>query len=86
MFSRESLIIFVPYLPLLSLCMQVALSCQNTIQQCRLFDKFCHILMAVGIPADILTETIITLGECIRGNQTNQEAFAQVKAPSDPPR
>ena len=41
-----------------SLCFQVALSCQNTIQQCRLFDKFCHILMAVGIPADILTETI----------------------------
>ena len=66
--------------------MQVALSCQNTIQQCRLFDKFCHILMAVGIPADILTETIVTLGECIRGNEKNQDTFAKVLAPSNPPR
>ena len=70
----------------LPLWMQVALSCQNTIQQCRLFDKFCHILMAVGIPADILTETIVTLGECIRGNEKNQDTFAQVQAPSNPPR
>jgi len=65
---------------------QVATSCQNTIQQCRLFDKFCHILMAVGIPADILTETIVTIGECIRGNEKNQDNFAKVQAPSNPPR
>lgn len=42
--------------------------------------------MAVGIPADILTETIVTLGECIRGNEKNQETFAKVTAPSEPPR
>ena len=42
--------------------------------------------MAVGIPADILTETIVTLGECIRGNERNQDTFALVTAPSVPPR
>ena len=66
--------------------LQVTTSCQNTIQHCGLFDKFCHILMAVGIPADILTETIVSLGECIRGNERIQEAFAKVNAPSQPPR
>lgn len=48
------------------------MSCQNTIQSCGLFTKFCDILMASGIPADILTETINTLSEIIRGNQKNQ--------------
>ena len=42
--------------------------------------------MAVGIPADILTETIVTLGETIRGNERNQEVFSRVMAPSEPPR
>ena len=42
--------------------------------------------MAVGIPADILTETIVTLGECIRGDAVNQEAFSRVHAPTKPPR
>lgn len=44
------------------------------------------ILMANGIPADILTETINTVAEVIRGNLTNQEYFANVMAPSNPPR
>ena len=48
------------------------MSCQNTIQSCGLFTKLCNILMASGIPADILTETINTLSEVIRGNQKNQ--------------
>jgi hypothetical protein len=48
------------------------MSCQNTIQSCGLFTKLCDILMASGIPADILTETINTLSEVIRGNQKNQ--------------
>ena len=42
--------------------------------------------MAVGIPADILTETIVALGECIRGHDKNQEIFSTVMAPSEPPR
>jgi hypothetical protein len=59
------------------LIFQVTTSCQNTIQYCGLLDKFCSILMAVGIPADILTETINTLGECIRGCDKNQEVFSR---------
>ena len=42
--------------------------------------------MAVGIPAAILTESINTVAEVIRGNQTNQDYFSSVMAPSNPPR
>ncbi len=65
---------------------QVTTSCQNTINSCGLLNKFCNILMAAGIPADILTESISTLGECIRGNEKNQIEFGNVTAPSEPPR
>jgi hypothetical protein len=53
---------------------------------CGLLETLCNILMASGVPADILTETINTVAEVIRGNQTNQEYFANVMAPSNPPR
>ncbi|KAG7264673.1 hypothetical protein CRUP_038847 [Coryphaenoides rupestris] len=46
----------------------------------------CTILMATGVPADILTETINTVSEVIRGSQINQDYFASVNAPSNPPR
>ena len=51
-----------------------------------LLEKLCTILMASGVPADVLTETINTVSEVIRGNQANQEYFASVMAPSNPPR
>ena len=51
-----------------------------------LLEKLCGILMASGVPADVLTETINTVSEMIRGNAANQEYFASVTAPSDPPR
>jgi len=51
-----------------------------------LLAKLCDILMASGVPADVLTETINTVAEVIRGNQYNQEYFASVMAPSSPPR
>jgi hypothetical protein len=50
-----------------------------------LLEKLCSILMASGVPADVLTETINTVAEVIRGNQFNQY-FASVMAPSSPPR
>ena len=51
-----------------------------------LLAKLCDILMASGVPADVLTETINTVAEVIRGNQYNQDYFASVMAPSSPPR
>ncbi|XP_069699958.1 general vesicular transport factor p115 isoform X3 [Periplaneta americana] len=65
---------------------QVTMSSQKTMKACGLLEALCNILMASGVPADILTETINTVAEVIRGNQGNQEYFANVMAPSTPPR
>ncbi|XP_036407274.1 general vesicular transport factor p115-like [Megalops cyprinoides] len=61
-------------------------SCQKAMYQCSLLQQLCTILMATGVPADILTETINTVSEVIRGSQVNQDYFASVNAPSSPPR
>ncbi|XP_032091105.1 general vesicular transport factor p115 isoform X1 [Thamnophis elegans] len=61
-------------------------SCQKTMFHCGLLQQLCTILMATGVPADILTETINTVSEVIRGSQMNQDYFASVNAPSNPPR
>lgn len=65
---------------------EVTMSSQKTMKACGLLETLCNILMASGVPADILTETINTVAEVIRGNQGNQEYFASVMAPSNPPR
>ena len=65
---------------------QIVSSCQRAMRNANLLEALCNILMASGVPADILSETINTLGEVIRGNLTNQEYFAGVLAPSNPPR
>ncbi|KAL8607337.1 hypothetical protein ACOMHN_039487 [Nucella lapillus] len=61
-------------------------ACQKVMNQCGLLQQLCAILMASGVPADVLTETINTVSEVIRGSQPNQEYFASVLAPSSPPR
>ncbi|XP_076450445.1 general vesicular transport factor p115-like isoform X2 [Babylonia areolata] len=61
-------------------------ACQKVMNQCSLLQQLCAILMASGVPADVLTETINTVSEVIRGSQPNQEYFASVLAPSNPPR
>uniref|UniRef100_A0A8C2CEQ0 General vesicular transport factor p115 n=1 Tax=Cyprinus carpio TaxID=7962 RepID=A0A8C2CEQ0_CYPCA len=61
-------------------------SCQKAMFQCGLLQQLCTILMATGVPADILTETINTVSEVIRGSEVNQDYFASVNAPSNPPR
>ncbi|KAJ8403644.1 hypothetical protein AAFF_G00349700 [Aldrovandia affinis] len=61
-------------------------SCQKSMYHCSLLQQLCTILMATGVPADILTETINTVSEVIRGSQDNQDYFACVNAPSNPPR
>ncbi|CAL7948117.1 unnamed protein product [Xylocopa violacea] len=65
---------------------QAVANCQRIMRACGLLQALCNILMASGVPADVLTETINTVAEVIRGNTSNQEFLAGVMAPSSPPR
>ncbi|XP_076627108.1 general vesicular transport factor p115 isoform X1 [Colletes latitarsis] len=65
---------------------QAVANCQQIMRACGLLQALCNILMANGVPADVLTETINTVAEVIRGNTSNQEFIAGVMAPSSPPR
>ncbi|VVD00610.1 unnamed protein product [Leptidea sinapis] len=65
---------------------QLVANCQKIMKNVGLLDALCNILMASGVPADILTETINTVGDVIRGNEVNQEFIGNVMAPSNPPR
>ncbi|XP_055683150.1 general vesicular transport factor p115 [Lutzomyia longipalpis] len=65
---------------------QVIASCQKTMRNCGLLEALCGVLMGSGVPADILTETINTVGEVVRGDMNNQEFLSMVMAPSNPPR
>lgn len=65
---------------------QIVSSCQKIMKACNLLQALCDILMASGVPADVLTETINAVAEVIRGNTVNQELLANVMAPSSPPR
>ncbi|KOC65899.1 General vesicular transport factor p115 [Habropoda laboriosa] len=65
---------------------QTVANCQRIIRACGLLQALCNILMASGVPADVLAETINTVAEVIRGNTNNQEFLAGVMAPSNPPR
>uniref|UniRef100_A0A915IDJ0 Vesicle tethering protein Uso1/P115-like head domain-containing protein n=1 Tax=Romanomermis culicivorax TaxID=13658 RepID=A0A915IDJ0_ROMCU len=64
--------------------LSVSSGCQKVILQCGLLQDLCQIMMSGGIPADILTETINTVAESIRGCLPNQEYFETVMAPSEP--
>jgi hypothetical protein len=64
----------------------VTYACQKTLKGCGILECLCNILMANGIPAETLTEAIAACAEAMRGCQENQEYFASVEAPSDPPR
>ncbi|XP_047144937.1 general vesicular transport factor p115 isoform X1 [Hydra vulgaris] len=61
-------------------------SSQKVIYHCNLLKILCDLLMKTGIPAEILTETVNTVAEIIRGNQTNQAFFSVVDAPYTPPK
>lgn len=64
----------------------IVTSCQQIMKNVGLLNALCNILMSSGVPADILTETINTVGEVVRGNVVNQEFLGNVMAPSNPPR
>merc|ERR1719507_1819825 len=65
---------------------QVPTSCQQATFTSGVMTQLTQILLASGIPADVLTETINTLAEVIRGDNANQQRFMEVSAPSQPPR
>lgn len=65
---------------------QAVTSCQRVMNQCGLLKNLTALLMASGVPVDILTDTINTVSDMIRGNMPNQEFFASMMAPSTPPR
>ena len=54
---------------------QAVRACQAVMHACGLLKALCAILMASGVPADVLTETIHTVAEVIRGCPTNQDYF-----------
>lgn len=64
----------------------VTASCQANMRRCGLLGKLSGMLMATGVPADILTETINSVAEVIRGCPENQTSFDSVMAPCEPPR
>lgn len=65
---------------------QVVTSCQKVMNNCGLLQALTSLLMASGVPVDILTDTIVTVSDMIRGCHPNQEFFANMMAPSTPPR
>ena len=65
---------------------QVVSPAQKNVAGCGLLSELCALLMSPGVPADILSEIICTVGESIRGCRSNQEFFGQVMASSSPPR
>lgn len=65
---------------------QIVSACQKTMRICGLLEALSNILMGSGVPPDILTETINTVAEVVRGDMNNQEYLSLVMAPSNPPR
>jgi hypothetical protein len=60
--------------------------CQQAMKSWGLLEKLCKLLMTPGVPADVLTEIIHTVGDMIRACRQNQDYFADLLAPSNPPR
>lgn len=59
---------------------------QKSILQCGLFGKLCEMLLIKGIPEIVLSETINTVGESIRGDNFNQKYFYNINTLVDPPK
>lgn len=65
---------------------QSTASCQKLILQCRLLEFLCTFMFGGGVPTEILTDTITTVAEVIRGCEVCQKYLENVSTPSTPPR
>lgn len=61
-------------------------ACQNVVRKSGLLPQLCGMLMATGVPAPVLAETISTVADTVRNNQENQDYLCTVAAPFQPPR
>ncbi|CAF0981051.1 unnamed protein product [Adineta ricciae] len=57
---------------------QNIVACQRTISQCGLLHRLCVMLTLTTIPADVLAETINTIGDVVRGHMENQQFLSSV--------
>lgn len=60
--------------------------CQKAFSHFGLLHRLCALLTLPGVPAELLGEAISTVGEVIRGNESNQTLFNSVQMQTDPPR
>ncbi|CAF0760234.1 unnamed protein product [Didymodactylos carnosus] len=57
---------------------QNTVACQRVVSQCGLLHRLCVMLTLSTIPADVLAETINTIGDVVRGNSENQQFLGSV--------
>jgi hypothetical protein len=65
---------------------QSTASCQKLILQSKLLEYLCAFMFGGGVPTEILTDTITTVAEVIRGCEVCQKYLENVSTPSTPPR
>ncbi|CAF0812047.1 unnamed protein product [Brachionus calyciflorus] len=65
---------------------QIINDCQKAFNHFGLLHRLCVILTWPGVPSDLLSQAICTVGEVIRGNNPNQQLFSTVMMQSMPPK
>ncbi|VDK87564.1 unnamed protein product [Dibothriocephalus latus] len=60
-------------------------ACQTDMQNSGLLDSLWKVVMANGVPAELLMQTLYTMGDVVRYCPANQQALASLVAPSTPP-
>ncbi|KAF8569716.1 hypothetical protein P879_05866, partial [Paragonimus westermani] len=58
---------------------------QTCMYNCGLLSALCNLILAIGVPAEVLTRAICTVADVVRGCAANQEYLAHLIAPSEPP-
>ena len=59
---------------------------RRMVRNCSLLSLLLNLIMGQGVPETVLTEIIITVAECIRGQPESQTDFSSLEAPLTPPR